>query len=183
MVQANNDQPFWQQVYELLQELCSSNDLRQRESVTRQLMELDREPTIDALSTLLSDDNPELQGYAAQVLVEMDPKNGVKLMTPLLESLEATLRWHICGLLGKYGDEQVTMPLVNVLRTDQDIDVRYAAVFALGKVGDLRAVPVLEWIQHHDDGMDYHSHRISTAATDAIQEVLGRHSGSGDITY
>lgn len=168
-------------VYERLRVLWFSMNLEERERAQRELLGFAGSEVIEVLSEImLSDPDPEMQGYAARTLVEIAPERASELIVPLLESPEPILREDICGLLSNCGDEKATMPLMEVLQNDRDADARFLAAFALGKIGDRRAIPALEWARQHDDGIDFDGHRVRNAAEDAISEILARYPGAQD---
>jgi HEAT repeat protein len=170
-----------EQVYRCLRVLRFSMNLEERERTQRELLGFAGSKVIEVLSKImLTDPDPEMQGYAARALVEIAPERASKLIVPLLESPEPILREDICGLLSKCGDEKAVAPLMEVLQNDRDADVRFLAAFALGKIGDRRAIPALEWARRHDDGMDFDGHPVRNAAEDAINEILARYPGAQD---
>jgi HEAT repeat protein len=166
------------EVVELLKKMASY-DRTEPARAYQELQKLDRERLIDTLSSILSHQghhNPEIRYRAAEVLVKVDPERGRRLILPYLGSPDSVLRWLVCGLLSNHGDETATMPLVSVLRDDPEPRVRMLAAFALGKVGDERAIPALEWAREHDDGTDWEGRRVSDSAADAIEEISARYS-------
>lgn len=52
-------------------------------------------------------------------------------------------RWRICQVLGRVGGDEVVDVLVDILQHDEDENVRDNAAWALGGLGDLRAVDAL----------------------------------------
>lgn len=77
----------------------------------------------------------------------------------------------ICGILSTYGDERVMEDLVHVLENDPAPDVRMLAAFALGRIGDERAIPVLIKARDNDLGVDFEGRSLSDAATDAFETI------------
>ncbi len=67
--------------------------------------------------------------------------------------------------------------MVKLLLNDSDSDVRYQAAFFLGRIGDDRALPALEWAAQYDQGQDYEGDLVSARAKWALQEILSRKSG------
>jgi HEAT repeat protein len=176
--------PLWQEVQDLLSKLLIL-DMDVRDQAREELAELDREQVIDVLSVVLANENPEepqTRYNAAWLLCEFSPKLAARLFIPHLESPDPILRWKVCGLLSSCGDNEATMPVVNVLLNDPEAATRMLAAFTLEKIGDRRAIPALRWAQQHDDGTDWEGRRMSDAAADAIDEILKRYSNTDDST-
>jgi HEAT repeat protein len=185
--------PLWTDVLELLRKLLVY-DLDVQQNARQQLYRLDREPTIRVLSAVLADENPEdpeLRYRAAGLLARLDPKRAATLLIPCLKSrdplmrseacgLLSTMRSEACGLLSTCDDQEATVPLMDVMRNDPKASTRMLAAFALGKVGDRRAITALQWVEQHDSGTDWEGRHVSDAATDAIREILARHPRTND---
>ncbi|HEY7152988.1 MAG TPA: HEAT repeat domain-containing protein [Gemmataceae bacterium] len=147
----------------------------ERDHAISVLQSLDREPTIESLLKLLRDADGDVRCDAAEALMRIDSKLGTEAVLPLLADLDADVRWHTCGLLYDFGDERVAPRLVEVLRNDPEGHVRFFAADALGKVGDLSAVPSLRHAAQFDTGQDYEGRRVSEAAKEAIESILVRY--------
>jgi HEAT repeat protein len=175
--------PLWEQVLNLLGILSSSYHSAEREDALVKLLAFNTEELVEVLSAiLLSNQGPDIQGYAADALVRVDPRRGRRLIIPLLKSPDPTLRWLVCGLLSNHGDEEAVAPLVSVLCADPEADVRLTAAFALGKIGDPQALSALQWVQQYDDGTDFEGRRVSDAAAQAITEIHAQHPNMDSST-
>lgn len=139
-----------------------------------ELKSIDRRWLIGVLTGLLGDPDPEMRGNASTVLVKIDPKTALDLIVPLLNDSDASLRWHICGLLCDIGNEQVFPDLVRVLLADPEGHVRIVAAWALAKIGDSSVIPALQKAQQGDTGTDFEGRRVSDAAAEAISGILSR---------
>lgn len=65
-------------------------------------------------------------------------------MTAKLQSRDRHLRRIAAHALGKLGDKDAVMPIIEILcNQDEDDQVQLAAVRALGRLGDPRAVRIL----------------------------------------
>jgi HEAT repeat protein len=160
-----------EQLIKLLEETCAS-DPNVKNTAYESIRRSNRKNVISVLDQLLDERDTNLSCQAAKILVDLDPLVGVRLVLPHLNSPDSTLRWVICGLLSNHGNKEAVLPLVNVLKNDSEADVRMLAAFALGKIGDRRAIPTLQWAQQHDYGIDYEGRRVSDVAKDAIREIL-----------
>ena len=144
------------------------------ETAYQRLTEIDREEVIEVLTQLLDSPNSNLRCQAAETLVKLSPERGPGIILPYIESADSTFRWVICGLLSSYGTKEAVVPLINVLQSDPEADIRMLAAFALGRISDKRAVPALQRAQQHDKGTDYEGRRVADVAADAIDAILAR---------
>lgn len=95
----------------------------------------------------------------------------------LVETMKkAPVDWRIvcCERLGNYLDERAIAILRVVVLKDRNPDVRYTAVEALGKIGDLETVSTLKEVHQKDKGKDYEGFPISDAAVDALKAIHRR---------
>jgi hypothetical protein len=126
-------------------------------------------PFVEALASLLEDDDEEVRHVAAASLAKIGDarvvrflikalKEGSEFVTvdnllnlgePAMEALiaglddkDAGLRWQCVLALGETGDGHAVEPLARALK-DKDMRVREAAAQALGKIGDNRAAGAL----------------------------------------
>ncbi len=124
---------------------------------------------VEALASLLEDDDEEVRHVAAVALAKMgDARVGPFLLNALrecsdivtvdnllnmgkpavealiagLDDKDADLRWRCVLALGETGDRQAVEPLAKALK-DENMRIREAAAQALGKIGDKRAVSAL----------------------------------------
>lgn len=139
------------------------------------LQSLDKESTIESLLNLLRDADGDVRCDAAEALMRIDSKLGTEAVLPLLADPDADVRWHTCGLLYDFGDERAAQRLIEVLRNDPEGYVRFFAADALGKIGDLLAVPSLRHATQFDTGQDHEGRRVSEAAKEAIESILARY--------
>ena len=96
-----------------------------------------------ALSYLAQDD-ARLCRNGAYVLGEIGDKRAVGPLTSKLKSDDSHLRRIAATALGKIRDKDAVMPLIEVLcNPDEQVEVQTAAVKALGKLEDERAVRIL----------------------------------------
>ncbi len=140
------------------------------------LKALDRGAVVEELGRLLESPDPELRCDAAEALLRIDAHQTIELVLPLLADPTSTTRWHTCGLLHDFGDRRAIAMLVQVLLNDPDADVRLAAAYALGEVGDGSVLPTLLHTVQWDDGTDYEGRRVRDGATEAIESIRARES-------
>ena len=144
----------------LLQDLAASSD--------KKLVD-------EALLECLNDPDFKVQCEAIGLLVRIDQAKYLPIILTKLESKYEEVRTCICGLIAMdlKRDPRAVEPLMKVLRTDPDGTVRWWAAYALGLIGDERALPALEWARDHDQGVDYEGSRVSDNAAHSIKMIEG----------
>ncbi|MBI1259816.1 MAG: hypothetical protein GC204_20300 [Chloroflexi bacterium] len=161
-------------VESLIRQLYQANR-DQREQLLETLSGvIDRAECLSALGELLSAsaDDQILWANAAYAVAKIDSTAATALLTPFLSDDRPERRYHVAGLLGDYGTLAAVEPLMQALKNDLDADVRHLSAFSLGKLGDTRAIELLEWVQANDTGVDFDGHTISGTAGDAIERIL-----------
>ena len=109
--------------------------------------------------------------YTVELLAEDEPD----LVLPfLLESLHSTYpdvrRWS-CGILAETGSLQAANRLMYILAYDPSADVRVVAAYALGRIGDPRAIPALMHAIEKDYEQDFEGIKVSDEAEEAIKRI------------
>jgi hypothetical protein len=133
------------------------------------------------LAVKLQDTDGEVRCAAADVVLELG--GGLPAVLPLLDDTEDWVRWHVTGLLARYGDDSVVEPLIAKLRSDSDPGVRGQAAYALGHIGCPAAIPHLLESLDHDHEDDSQGHSPSSVSATALDNILGtdqtriRHDG------
>ena len=77
--------------------------------------------------------------------------DAVQVMDELLEVESADGRDHICMALARTSVPESVLTLLRVMGQDPDPGVRTSAMSALGLIGAIEALPVLEWAAAHED--------------------------------
>ncbi len=115
---------------------------------------------------------PFVAGRAIEALAKLgDPR----MVEPLIRLFKAQPVSSIATILGNFGDRRAVEPLIDALQ-DRDPSVRFYVARALGKLGDKRALPALEWTRTHDtepilDRKSVRGKSVSDAATKAIERI------------
>jgi hypothetical protein len=123
----------------------------------------------------------EVRCVAADVVLELG--GGLPGVLPLLDDRQEWVRWHVIGLLARYGDDSVVDLLIAKLRSDLDPGVRGQAAYALGHIGCPAAIPQLLEALDHDHEDDSQGHSPSSISATALDDILGtdqtriRHDG------
>ena len=180
-----------EQVTQLLKVRSSSEySITERKLALEQLQQLDKAKILLVLLSLVSDQNyqdSEVRYRAIEAIASLAPRGCSKLLFPFLNDPDWIVRIEVCGQLYNYGYifhenfEEAILPLTEILRNDPEVSVRLIAAGALGKLGDKRAIPALQWSQEHDAGKDWEGRSVKHEATAAIEEILFRKKIIDDI--
>lgn len=123
------------------------------------------------LLDLLQDPNVQIRCDASKAIRVINSDQAVNFLLTLLYDNDSTVRWHTCGLLYDIGDSRAVESLMQLLKSEPDGDVRYVAALALGKIGDKRALPTLQWTVDHDEGVNLQDDPVRLAAQEAIDRI------------
>ncbi len=85
-----------------------------------------------------------------------------------LRTTEPAVRLHAVAALGRIGDAQGTLPIIQYLQGESDEQGRGTAVFALGEIGNDKATPTL--IKYADEDP---SPMVRRLAKEALQKIDG----------
>ncbi len=124
------------------------------------------------IETLQTDSSPTVRGIAANSLGSL----GNSLATPalikiMLDPTETPeLRGHAAEALSGIRGEEVIAPLIAALE-DEVVDVRFWATFALGQIGDPRALPALGFLIATDSSVLPGWGAISQEAAEAVAGI------------
>lgn len=160
------------EIYERLRILKYSDDARIRIKARQELSELEQKPLVEVLEKIITNETDiEILAYSAELIVESKDTEKARRILPLIRSADASLRRHICGLLGNCRDEIAIAPLIERLQNDESPDVRVAAAHALGEIGHKRSLPALERARTHDFSHDFEGRTVSEEAIQAINKI------------
>lgn len=131
---------------------------------------------IAEVSPLLNHSDPEIRCDAIELLLLCNPLKTISSILPLLSDPVDFVRNCVCQELefNEFYDQKVIDPLINCLLHDPFNDVRYRAAVLLGKIGDSKAIPALEWAIEFDKGENYEGDSISSRAKWALEEIQNR---------
>jgi HEAT repeat protein len=129
----------------------------------------DRSGTL--LAGKLRDADGEVRCVAADLVLELG--GGLPAVRPLLEDPVDWVRWHVIGLMARYGDDSAVEPLIATLQSDPEPGVRAQAAYALGQIGSLAAIPQLLDALDHDRECDSQGHSPSSVSATALDNILG----------
>ena len=122
------------------------------------------------LITSMADPDVRVKVKAIDILGAREANEAVPPMSSMLflRSTEPIVRLHLVAGLGRIGDAQGVVPIMQYLGEDQNEQSRGTAVFALGEIGSDKAVPLLNAVVAQDQ-----SQMVRRLAKEALQKVSG----------
>jgi len=123
------------------------------------------------LMNSMSDPDARVKIKAIDILGAREANESVTPMSSMLflRSTEPIVKLHLVAALGRIGDAQGAVPVMQYLGQDQDERGRGTAVFALGEIGSDKAVPLLNTVIAEDQ-----SQIVRRLAQEALQKVNGQ---------
>ena len=85
----------------------------------------------------------EGSGGPANALARLKDRRAVGPLIDALQHPHAETRWGAAHALGQLGDAHAVRPLIDVIKSRSPDAPKGAAIFALGNIGDRRALPIL----------------------------------------
>jgi HEAT repeat protein len=131
---------------------------------------------VEPLIGVLDAPHSGIQREAIQALAKLaDPRAVEPLIRVMVRSYDPS----IPTILSNFGADRAVEPLINLLQTPPETRreqhwysaFRYYAVRALGKLGDKRALPILEKMHEAETVLVFKGKSIRDAATKAIERI------------
>jgi HEAT repeat protein len=118
----------------------------------------------------LSDPDIRVKMKAIDILGAREANVAVSPMDSMLflRSTEPIVKLHLIAALGRIGDAQAALPVMQYLEVEQDERGRGTAVFALGEIGSDKAGPLLNQVIAQDQ-----SPMVRRLAQEALQKIGG----------
>ncbi|QYO66145.1 HEAT repeat domain-containing protein [Leptolyngbya sp. 7M] len=91
----------------------------------------------------LTDRSEIVRATAAGSVIFLENSEGVNALRPLLSDRMPFVRREAAYALGKIGNWSATEPLITALDRERDAEVRLAIIIALGNIGDIESMPIL----------------------------------------
>lgn len=148
----------------------SGDDAEERLQAVRGLGEINEPKAIEYLVAAANDPDMRIRIKAIDTLGQIKAKEATPLLVQQLFMRDTDLgtKQRVLVCLGKIGDTSATTPIMDLLARDVDPALRGNAIFALGDIGDPRAIPSLETIARDGDP------QLRGLATDAIRKIRER---------
>jgi hypothetical protein len=144
-----------------------------RRAALESLKAMDRVKFLEKCGQLLSDPDPEMRCYAAEISIAVAPHEAEGHLPLLFRDISPVVRKTGIKLAARVGNLEVLRSLITLLDLDPDSGVRFEACVELGRRGDLNAVPPLR-LARLDLGTDYEGRIISDFAVDSIVKIYRR---------
>lgn len=122
-----------------------------RDAVAHTLMKFKSTETARVIAHYISDDNVAVRNLAGEMLVQMGT-DAIEAILPHLHAEDADDRKFAVDTLGLIQNPAVVGPIIGLL-TDDNENVRYAVVEALGNIRDAGSVGTLMELFGKDDGL------------------------------
>ncbi len=129
--------------------LLKDGDSSVRDSVIEALGKIGGESVINGLLTALQDKNPVVRKSATQVLGKIGGERAVESLINLFQAEEKGVAWEVAKALANIGGDQILKALLIILKENKKL--RECAIWALGKIGEERAVEGLFAALKDDD--------------------------------
>jgi HEAT repeat protein len=105
-----------------------------REGVFQILSERGDRQSVLALRKALHDESAQVRLLAVNTLKKVDDREVVMSLLPLLKDVDIAVRRRTADALGAFKDVCALEPLLEVLKSDSEADVRCHAFWALGRI-------------------------------------------------
>ncbi|MBN1430792.1 MAG: HEAT repeat domain-containing protein [Anaerolineae bacterium] len=127
-----------------LRDALGSDDRGQRLETIEQIIEGGSDRVVPLLIELLQDvDNAKSRQRIIAMLGQMGDARAVEPLATLLDDADAGLRKVAAWALGQIGSAEAVEPLLDLLEHENNSRVAGTAILSLGKIGDLRSLPIL----------------------------------------
>lgn len=137
-----------------------------RQDMVEAAKTVDDPAVVEALHAVLQDESPRIRTEAARSLGELASPDSVEPLLPLLDDDSEDVRAATVTALARIGDPAAVEPLIQAARSGGA--VRLDVLWALGVLGDGRAMPLLSELQEHPDPyVAFNAHRALSEIGDA----------------
>lgn len=130
-------------------------------------------PAKEPLLLALVHSNARVQFDAADALIKICNVDAVQPIIDSIPRMDYRYVANIAFLLGKFNDSITADKLIIALKSS-DAHVRWVAAYALGEMGDSRALSTLEQMAENDEGKTSDDGPVKNAARIAFQKIQWR---------
>ena len=124
-----------QAAYELSLRVAADPEAARKAGVGPAALALFQDPTLD---------DPAIKRYLVLVLGALRDPSATETLVGALKADDRDTRKHACFALAAIADPAAVDGLVELAKREEDAEIKKVAIYALGKIGDARAVPQLE---------------------------------------
>jgi HEAT repeat protein len=161
----------------LAQRALGDSDANVRRIALAVLREMQPDVARERVPQLLHDDDTDVRAHAARAAGELDPPSSAGALVRLLGDSNSAVRAQAAAAAGRLGIKEAVVPLIKLLSAGYRADdfaaakERHAAVVALGRLGDARALPALEAASRDDQSVTVWDEHVAEAARAAIEAI------------
>jgi hypothetical protein len=113
-----------------------------------------RDDAASQIAAVIRDAPADLRRKALQTLIQPRSPQVVEVLVDLLADRRRPIRRLAATGLGESGDPTAVEPLLSIVRSEEPLDVRAAAIRALARLGDRRATEdIARALRDSDDGL------------------------------
>jgi HEAT repeat protein len=134
---------FAQNSFEVYTQTLQNGTIEEKRNTLYHLRNLSSESASRIASIALKDSSEIIRATATHSILSLNSVEACELLLPLLNEKVAFVRKETAYALGKTRNLKASEPLLKILLKDKDFEVRGAAAFALGLIGDAKAVEFL----------------------------------------
>jgi HEAT repeat protein len=128
---------------ESLEHIIRSGNSEQKRTALYEIKKLANESMSRIAVPALSDPDVMVRSTAATAVVFLPPGEAVSVLLPLLNDKQEFVRREAAFALGEVGSSAAIAALLRVAQNDKIVEVRDAAVVALGMIGDISSIRTL----------------------------------------
>jgi len=134
---------FAQTNLETFAEIFKRGKTEQKREALFQIRNLESAEASRIAIPALQDKNEIIRATAAFSVIFLSPDEALQVLLPLLGDKKELVRRETAYALGKVRNPNAINPLIQILQKDKVLEVRNAAIVALGQIGDIAAVAEL----------------------------------------
>ncbi|MCX8071077.1 MAG: HEAT repeat domain-containing protein [Candidatus Binatia bacterium] len=140
-----------------------------RFEAVRQLANSRDKKAVEYLIQSVGDPDVRVRAKAIEALGEMRAADATQVLVQqlFLRTSEPALKQRILAALGKIGDPRAARPLLEFLQLDLDLATKGTAIYALGEIGSVEALDVLQQLANTEQ--DPTLRRLAQEATAKIE--------------
>jgi HEAT repeat protein len=163
-------------VLALLRNLRSTVSKSQKwEENLAQLLALSKDELKICLSEIIQNSDTQDKVQALRAVIWLDEEDGIPLLLPCLKDDDEEVRLVTALILGDYGAYSSISALIEAVSNDASLEVRDAAVFSLGKVGNLEIIKTLTTLRDRNtDSTTLLGYNVADGIDEAIERIKSR---------
>jgi GNAT superfamily N-acetyltransferase len=145
-----------------------------KEEIKDFFLDVDPAFAVQCLDKLFHSSDEDIRSNAVELLVYLKGPESLPWIEECLNDEDLGFRCAGCSFLAELDCPEAVSRLIRCLREDPSDGVRYSAVNALERCGDMSVIATLREAAENDQGTDYEGRLISDAALEAIERITER---------